>query len=59
MFFWWVLLEPIFEMNMLPTGRDIQDEGILIFKMELGELGWGGVDWIDVALRIGTSGELL
>jgi hypothetical protein len=24
-------------------------------KMDLGEIGWGGVDWI----RIGTSGELL
>jgi hypothetical protein len=28
-------------------------------KMDLGEIGWDGVEWIDVALRIGTSGGLL
>jgi hypothetical protein len=27
--------------------------------MDLGEIGWDGVEWIDVALRIGTSGGLL
>jgi hypothetical protein len=27
-------------------------------KMDLVEIGWGGVDWIGW-LRIGTSGELL
>jgi hypothetical protein len=27
-------------------------------RMDLGEVGWGGVDWI-VGLRIGTGGELL
>jgi hypothetical protein len=27
-------------------------------KMDLGEIGWGGVDWM-VWLRIETSGELL
>jgi hypothetical protein len=27
-------------------------------RMDLGEVGWGGVDWIGLA-RIGTGGELL
>jgi hypothetical protein len=27
-------------------------------KMEVTEIGWGGMDWIDLA-RIGTSGGLL
>jgi hypothetical protein len=27
-------------------------------EMDLGEIGWGGIDWIDW-LRIGTSGGLL
>jgi hypothetical protein len=27
-------------------------------RMDLGEVGWGDVDWI-VCLRIGTGGELL
>jgi hypothetical protein len=25
-------------------------------KMDLREIGWGGMDWIDLALRIGTRG---
>jgi hypothetical protein len=29
-------------------------------RVYVGEMGWGGVDWIGlVRLRIGTSGELL
>jgi hypothetical protein len=28
-------------------------------KMDLRVIGWGGMDWIDVAQRIGTSGGLL
>jgi hypothetical protein len=27
-------------------------------KMDLREIGWGGIDWIEL-LRIGTSGGLL
>jgi hypothetical protein len=28
-------------------------------KMDLGEIGWDGSDWIELALKIGTSGRLL
>jgi hypothetical protein len=28
-------------------------------KMDLLEIGWGGVDWIGLAENRGTSGELL
>jgi hypothetical protein len=32
----------------------------LMFKMDLREIGWDGVDWIGLIwLRIGTSGGLL
>jgi hypothetical protein len=41
-----------------PLGRPIRrSEGNI--KMDLRELGWDGMDWIDLTDRIGTGGGLL
>jgi hypothetical protein len=41
--FWW---EDVRELNYV---EDLRVERWIILKMDLQEVGWGGVDWIDLA----------
>jgi hypothetical protein len=41
-----------------PTGKTKRQVGVDNIKIDLRDIGWDGMDWIDLA-QIGTSGRLL